>query len=102
MLWPGHLQTSLCLSLSILACYMTFSDAFDFTLQGREEENVSQSEYFHWGDQQGITWSIQAQGTPLFSSFCYPGRTRPALLTRGVASTERFLRPNYTGDVPRP
>ena len=29
-------------------------------------------------------------------------RTRPALLTRGVASTERFLRPNYTGDVPRP
>jgi hypothetical protein len=67
MLWAGHLQTSLCL------LHDTFSDAFDFTLHGREEGSVSQSEYFHWEDQQGISWSIQAQGTLPFSSFRYPG-----------------------------
>jgi hypothetical protein len=33
-----------------------------------EEGDVFQSEYFGREDRKGITWSIQVQGTPLFSS----------------------------------
>jgi hypothetical protein len=60
-----------------------------------EDGNVLESEYFHREDRKGITWSIQVQGTLLFS---FPP-TVPGLrtLTYGVASNRTLPSPHLGG-----